>query len=101
MKRTRQELNDYHTLYRYNHGSDIKLSNAQRLLGVTLTVEEVVTAYKKVRHKTRVLMNAGLSHKTFYRWSSGESEPMYHKLADLYEYIKEELEHGNQANASG
>jgi hypothetical protein len=92
MSTRKQEINDYHTLYRYNNGSDIKLSNAQRLLGVDLTVEEVVTAYKKVKNKTRVLMNAGLSHKTFYRWSSGESEPMYHKLADLYEYIKEDLD---------
>ena len=94
MKRTKQDINDYNTIYRYNNGSDIKLSNAQRLLGVELTVDEVVTAYKKVRNKTRVLMEAGLSHKTFYRWSSGECEPMYLKLADLYEYIKEELANG-------
>lgn len=91
-QRTRQERNDYNTVYRYNNGSDIKLSNAQRLLGVNLTVEEVVREYKKLPNKSKVLADAGIEFKTFYRWSSGQCEPMYHKIADLYEYIKEELQ---------
>ena len=94
MKRTRQDINDYNTLYRYNHGSDITLSNAQRLLGVELTVAEVVAGYKKLKNKADVLNKAGLEYKTYYRWASGECEPKYHKIADLYEYIKEELADG-------
>ena len=94
MKRTRKEINDYHTLYRYNHGSDITLSNAQRLLGVDLSVDEVVAGYKKIKNKAGILSKAGLEYKTYYRWASGQSEPKYHKIADLYEYIKEELANG-------
>ena len=81
-------------MYRYNHGSDMKLSTAQRLLGVDLTVEKVMTAYDLLDNKMALLDKADLDYKTFSRWKKGHCEPMYHKLADLYEYIKEELENG-------
>lgn len=96
MKRTKQEINDYNTIYRYNHGSDIKLSNAQRLLGVTLTVEEVMQKYDLLPNKMSLLNKADLDYKTFSRWKNGHCEPMYHKFADFYEYIKEELD--NESN---
>ena len=81
-------------MYRYNHGSDIKLSTAQRLLGVDLTVDKVMTAYSLIDNKMALLNKADLDYKTFSRWKNGHCEPMYHKLADLYEYIKEELANG-------
>lgn len=81
-------------MYRYNHGSDMKLSTAQRLLGVDLTVDKVMTAYSLVDNKMALLNKADLDYKTFSRWKNGHCEPMYHKLADLYEYIKEELANG-------
>jgi hypothetical protein len=86
--------NDRATMYRYNHGSDMKLSTAQRLLGVDLTVDKVMTAYSLVDNKMALLNKADLDYKTFSRWKNGHCEPMYHKLADLYEFIKEELENG-------
>lgn len=82
-------------MYRYNSGSDIKLSTAQRLLGVDLTVEEVMQKYDLVPCKMSLLNKADLDYKTFSRWKNGHCEPMYHKLADLYEYIKEELNGNN------
>lgn len=79
-------------MYRYNSGSDMKLSTAQRLLGVNLTVEEVMQKYDILPNKMALLNKADLDYKTFSRWKRGHCEPMYHKLADLYEYIKEELD---------
>ena len=83
--------NDRATLYRYNSGSDIKLSNAQRLLGATLTLEEVLSNYEKIKNKMDFWRGNALPYKTFSRWKNGHSEPMYHKLADLNEYIKERI----------
>ena len=79
-------------MIRYNSGSDMKLSTAQRLLGVDLTVEKVITAYNLLDNKMELLNKADLDYKTFSRWKRGHCEPMYHKIADLYEYIKEELQ---------
>lgn len=87
-----KNANDYATLHRYNNGADMKLSNAQRLLGVDLTVEKVMTAYSLLDNKMALLNRADVDYKTFSRWKRGHCEPMYHKLADLYEYIKEELD---------
>ena len=83
--------NDRETLRRYNNGSDIKLSNAQRLLGVTLTLEEVVENYKKIKNKMDFWKGNELPYKTFSRWKNRHCEPMYFKLADLNEYIKERI----------
>ena len=86
-----QKRRDYHTRYRYEHGSDIRLSNAQRLLGVTLTLDEVVENYKKIKNKMDFWKGNQLPYKTFSRWRNGHSDPMYFKLADLNEYIKERI----------
>ena len=83
--------NDRATLYRYNSGSDIKLSNAQRLLGVTLTFEEVLHNYENIKNKMDFWKGIELPYKTFSRWKNGHCEPMYFKLADLNEYIKERI----------
>lgn len=91
-QKQKQRQNDLATMYRYNSGSDMKLSNAQRLLGVDLTVDKVMTAYSLLDNKMALLNKADLDYKTFSRWKNGHCEPMYHKLADLYEYIKEELQ---------
>jgi hypothetical protein len=92
MSSVKRRINDTATMCRYNKGSDMKLSNAQRLLGVDLTVEKVMTAYSLLDNKMALLNKADLDYKTFSRWKNGHCEPMYHKLADLYEYIKEELQ---------
>lgn len=84
--------NDYAKVYRYNKGGDMKLSNAQRLLGVDLTLEKVFEAYNKIPKKMAFLEKIGIEHKTVSRWRLGINEPLYHKFADFYEYIKEELE---------
>ena len=83
--------NDRATIYRYNSGSDIKLSNAQRLLGATLTFDEVLINYEKIKNKMDFWRGNELPYKTFSRWKNGHCEPMYHKLADLNEYIKERI----------
>lgn len=95
MSSTKQKINDRATIYRYNAGSDIKLSTAHRLLGVTLTVDDVIALYNLLDNKMELLNKADLDYKTFSRWKRGHCEPMYHKLADLYEYIKEELDGNN------
>lgn len=83
--------NDKETIYRYNRGSDLRLSNAQRLLGVTLTLEEVLDNYEKIKNKMDFWRGNALPYKTFSRWKNGYCEPMYLKLADLNEYIKERI----------
>jgi hypothetical protein len=87
----RMTRKDREIIYRYNKGSDIKLSNAQRLLGVTLTLEEVLSNYEKIKNKMDFWRGNELPYKTFSRWKNGHSEPMYFKLADLNEYIKERI----------
>ena len=91
-QKQKQRQNDLATMYRYNSGSDMKLSTAQRLLGVDLTVDKVMAAYSLLDNKMALLNKADLDYKTFSRWKNGHCEPMYHKIADLYEYIKEELQ---------
>ena len=82
---------DKEIMYRYNKGADIKLSNAQRLLGVTLTLEEVLDNYEKIKNKMDFWRGNALPYKTFSRWKNRHCEPMYFKLADLNEYIKERI----------
>ena len=48
--------------------------------------------YDLLPQKMALLDKADLDYKTFSRWKKGNCEPMYHKIADLYEYIKEELD---------
>lgn len=84
--------NDYHIKYRHDRGGDIRLSNAQRLLGVTLNVEEVVEDYNRIKDKMGFWKRTKLPYKSFHRWKKGESEPMYYKLADFHEYVKETLD---------
>jgi len=87
----RMSRKDREIMYRYNQGSDLRLSNAQRLLGVTLTLEEVVENYKKIKNKMDFWKGNELPYKTFSRWKNGHSDPMYFKLSDLNEYIKERI----------
>ena len=82
---------DKEIMYRYNKGADLRLSNAHRLLGATLTLEEVLSNYEKIKNKMDFWRGNALPYKTFSRWKNGHSEPMYHKLADLNEYIKERI----------
>lgn len=84
-------VNDYNVLlHYYTSQGDIKLSNAQRFGLTDLTVEKVVNLLDTTvprNEKTKALITAGIKPKTYYRWRSGECEPMYQNILDLYDYL--------------
>lgn len=92
MNTSKLNANDYMIMYRHQTGSKIKLSNAQRLLGVDLTVDHVVELYQSLSPQKRhnVLFRAGIEPKTFYRWKHGHNEPMYQNLLNLYRELQNE-----------